>query len=552
LTPLQLAVLAANLAAIGIGGVRWLRLAQREHYLPGSASRFTLRWWLSAPGNITLAIVGLFALAASPVSSFGGLSVALIVAIGPLGLGLRGRTSKLAWTRRLRTVAGLGVVEVAVLAAVSVLFGVGGWLMPLAAGAGPLLVDGALWLDAPIERRIGLRFVRRASARLREVSPVVLAVTGSYGKTSVKRYVAHLLSERMAVFASPRSYNNLLGLARSVNEGLSPGTEVMVAEMGTYGPGEIREMCRWFPPKISAITAIGPVHLERFGSLEVTLASKSEITEPAEVVVLNVDDPRLAGLADRLSGSGRRVRRVSAVRADVDVAVIPVGEDEAELVVHGDDRRTVRLSVPGPTNVAVAVAMALELGLSVDEIAERLASLEVPESRLARSVTPNGVVVLDDTYNSNPVGARTALDTLRRAATPGAKRVVVTPGMIELGALQAEENRKLGEAIREVATHVIIVGRTNRRALLEGLGERRPKSVEGFLGDGLEPAAPALLGGDALAVVEEGGLLSSTSTSSGPDVMVASERDDAVAWVRSHLAQGDVVLYENDLPDHYP
>jgi UDP-N-acetylmuramoyl-tripeptide--D-alanyl-D-alanine ligase len=114
--------------------------------------------------------------------------------------------------------------------------------------------------------------------------------------------------------------------------------------------------------------------------------------------------------------------------------------------------------------------------------------------------------------------------------------------MIELGPLQAEENRKFGAAIREVATHVIIVGRTNRRALLAGLGVRRPASVDGFLGDGLEPVMPAL--------VETG--VGDEPASSGVEVMVAAVREDAVAWVRTHLGQGDVVLYENDLPDHYP
>lgn len=543
MTPLHWTVLAASVVAIGIGGLRWLRIAQREHYLPGAASAFTLRWWLSAPGDITLLIVGLFALAASPVSSFGGLAVAVVVAIGPLGLGVKGRTSPLAWTRRLRTVATIAVVEVGVVALLGVLLGVARWLLPLAAAAGPLLVDLALAIDAPLEHRLGLRYVRRASARLAEVSPTVLAVTGSYGKTSVKRYVAHLLQARFSVFASPRSYNNLLGLARSVNEGLAPGTEVMVAEMGTYGPGEIAEMCRYFPPKISAITAIGPVHLQRFGSLEVTLSSKSEITEPAEVVILNVDDPRLAGLADRLGAEGRRVLRVSATRRDVDVAVLPDGQGGAALVVHGVEQGPVRLDVPGPTNVAVAVAMALELGLEVGEVAERLSSLEVPENRLARSVTPTGVVVLDDTYNSNPVGAAVALDALRRAAADNGKRVVVTPGMIELGPLQEEENRKLGAAIREAATHVVVVGRTNRRALLAGLGVRRPASVDGFLGDGLEPAMPALV---------EAGAGEDEPAPAGVEVMVAATREDAVAWVRAHLGHGDVVLYENDLPDHYP
>ena len=122
-------------------------------------------------------------------------------------------------------------------------------------------------------------------------SIVGIVLGGSYGKTSTKGYLAHLLAGRYSVVASPRSFNNRAGLARTVNELLVPGTDVLIAEMGAYGPGEIAELCRWLPPEVAVITAIGPVHLERFKSLDRTLAAKAEITVGAETVVLNVDDP---------------------------------------------------------------------------------------------------------------------------------------------------------------------------------------------------------------------------------------------------------------------
>ena len=129
---------------------------------------------------------------------------------------------------------------------------------------------------------------------------MVVGVTGSYGKTTTKNYIAFLLAGDRAVLASPRSYNNRAGLSRTVNEHLAPGTEVLVAEMGAYGAGEIAALCEWLRPEIAVITSIGPAHLERFGSLEQTLEAKAEITATAQVVVLNVDDARLAGLAKRL------------------------------------------------------------------------------------------------------------------------------------------------------------------------------------------------------------------------------------------------------------
>src|SRR5207249_5358377 len=115
-------------------------------------------------------------------------------------------------------------------------------------------------------------------------------VAGSYGKTGTKNAVAHLVAGSMQVVATPRSFNNRAGLARAVNEGLAPGTDVFVGEMGTYGPGEIAELVSWCPPDIAVITAIGPVHLERMRNEDVVLRAKAEILEPASVAVLNVDD----------------------------------------------------------------------------------------------------------------------------------------------------------------------------------------------------------------------------------------------------------------------
>ncbi len=121
----------------------------------------------------------------------------------------------------------------------------------------------------------------RAAARLRRVSPTVVAITGSFGKTSTKGYVAHLVAGTRSVVASPASFNNRAGLARAVNEHLADGTEVFVAEMGTYGRGEIAELCSWIRPDVAVITAIGPVHLERFGSEDRVLEAKAEILEDA-------------------------------------------------------------------------------------------------------------------------------------------------------------------------------------------------------------------------------------------------------------------------------
>jgi UDP-N-acetylmuramoyl-tripeptide--D-alanyl-D-alanine ligase len=321
--------------------------------------------------------------------------------------------------------------------------------------------------------------------------------------------LAHLVNGTKSVSASPASFNNRAGLARAVNEGLAAGTEVFVAEMGTYGPGEIAALCEWCPPAVSIITAIGPVHLERFGNLETTVTAKSEIVVPAATVVLNEDDERLAPVADTLAADGvKRVMRVSATRVDADIAVI-ADDDGGRVYEKGKLIGRVATLPTAPTNVACAVAAARALGVSARDIVARLKTAPIAAHRHEISTAASGAVVLDDTFNSNPAGARRALAALASAGAANGRRVLMTPGMIELGNRQAQENEAFAAEAAKVASIIGIIGHTNRAALLRGAR-----------------------GGPA-------------------EVMKFRHREKAAEWVRAHLTAGDAVLYENDLPDHY-
>jgi len=517
-------VIGACAVGIGLGGLRWLRVAQREHYAVDAVSRFALRWWSCSPANFAALVAagaGVVLAARWPPSAF---ATAVVVALGPVGLSVRGRTSPLAWTRRLRTLAAVwAVLEVAAL--------VGGTLAgegALAAAAGalavPALVDLSCALTGPAERVLAGRHVARAAARLRRVRPTIVAITGSYGKTSTKGYVAHLLGGSRTVVASPASFNNRAGLARAVNEHLTEGTDVFVAEMGTYGRGEIAELCSWVTPDVAVITAVGPVHLERFGSEDRIVAAKAEILERAPCAVLVVDDERLGALAEACAERGVRVWRVSASSADADVAVLDA--DGGLDVLVGGEHFTHLASVGVPGNLGAAIAVALELGVQRSEIARLLPTVPTAAHRLEAATGNAGSIVLDDTYNANPAGARVALARLRAVGERSTRRVVVTPGMVELGSRQAQENGRFARAAARVATTIIVVGRTNRRALVRGARQ----AAEGGADD--SPAPPV--------------------SAEEAHVIVVRRRQEAVAWVRSHLEEGDVVLYENDLPDHYP
>ena len=516
---------AVSGAGLALAGLRWLRVAQREHYLAGSASLFARRWWSARPWSLAMFAAGTLAGVASAWVVPAGLVAGAVGLFGPPGLGVRGRTSHLAWTPRLRRLAATGgALALAVTVATAVVAGeVAGrasaglhgaaTALGLLAVLAPALLDMAMWLVRPLEARLLRPFVQRASQRLRSLSPRIVAITGSYGKTTTKGYVAHLLSGRWSVVATPASFNNTAGLARAVNEHLAPGTQVFVAEMGTYGPGEIAAMCAWACPEVSVITAIGPVHLERMRSLERIAEAKAEIFERASTAVVNVDYPLLEQLADKLEAEGKTVWRCSAEAGRGDVSVTRDGDKLRARAAHpGGAIDLLFAAAPEtePGNVACAIAAALSLGATAELVEARLGTLPGAPHRRSPQQGSGGFTVIDDTYNSNPAGASAALELLGRVAAAGARRVLVTPGMVELGAVQARENARFAARAGAVATEMIVVGRTNAAALLAG------------------------------------------ARAAGLPARQVGDRRAAVAWVSANLGTGDAVLYENDLPDHYP
>lgn len=508
---IYLATYAVIALALPVASLRWMRVCQREHYMGGYTTRFALRWWLgSTPGNFVafaLALVSGIAATWIPVLA---LVTAGLVVVAPFGLGLKGRTSKLVFTGRLKRLAALVAFDLALFVVVFWFLPFGMTLVALTGLAIPLLVDLYAGLMAPVEKSMARRFVGEAQHKLGQVRPVVIAVTGSYGKTTVKEYIKHLLSGTHRVVASPASFNNQLGLARTVNEHLTPGTEVLIAEMGDYGPGEISEMCTWLQPKIGVVTAVGYEHFERFKSMEAIAESKREVFATGDTAVLGIDTPPLDQMALEIESSGnKRALTVSGEGREADVSAVGDGA-EIRITTDGDDLTAIPQENRHPLNVAIAVAVALAMDVPVRSITALLPGLESPAHRATVEVGSTGVAIIDDTYNSNPVGAAAALEILARASATG-RRAVVTPGMVEMGTEQHRLNSEFAASAGEVATDLLIVGFTNRRALREG-----------------------------------------AARASQMNVIEVRTREEATQWVRENLGSGDIVLYENDLPDHFP
>ena len=491
-------------------GVKWLRVAQREHYIAGWTTRIALGWGRSRQVSWwpLIAAVALEFLSSTISTASWWMSLVVPTAVfalvlwWPWGLRFRGTSSPLQWTGRLRRLAALWLVlswlflftaSSLSLSYAVVLFGF----------VAPGVMDLALVIARSIEKALSNKWLVAAQKKLRHVNPTVVAITGSYGKTSTKGYVAHLVSTKYSVVPSPASFNNLMGLARAVNDKLTPGTEVFVAEMGMYGEGEIRELSKLFPPDIAAITTIGEAHLERLGSRSAILRAKSEIVENATTVVLPIDDPDLAALANRCESEGKRVIRVSAVGAKADVTVNPAKKS----VVVGKESAPVHISGVGhAVNVAVAVGIAHALDVPLAVLAPRLGDLPTAAHRAEPQQAPSGAIIIDDSYNANPIGAARAVEggTAMAKARKG-PFVVVTPGMIELGAVQFDRNRALAAQVAKAGGELFAVGFTNRLALVAG----------------------------------------------HPSAKVFADRPTAMAAALERAGASGVILVENDLPDHY-
>ncbi|MGE0228607.1 MAG: UDP-N-acetylmuramoyl-tripeptide--D-alanyl-D-alanine ligase [Dehalococcoidia bacterium] len=287
----------------------------------------------------------------------------------------------------------------------------------------------------------------------------VVGVTGNVGKSTTKLITAALLQSRYRVQAEAQNYNNEIGVPLCLLR-LRPETERAVIEMGMYTTGEIALLCEWTRPQIGIVLNVGPVHLERAGSLDVIARAKRELVEslpPDGHAILNVDDPRVRAMASHTRAQVWTV----GTSPELDVRSSDLesrGADGFLFTLHALGRsRRVRVALPGAhlvTNVLASAAAALADGVEFDTVCESIERLDVP-TRLTIRRSVRGFTVLDDTYNASPVATLAALDLL--GETPG-RRIAVLGDMLELGDLSAVEHERVGRRAAEVADVLLTVG----------------------------------------------------------------------------------------------
>ncbi|MGH7643033.1 MAG: Mur ligase family protein [Candidatus Dormibacteria bacterium] len=497
----------------------WLYLLQLDEYQPNRLVRTALRrlrgnwrWQLGLGlGGIVLAI------AAAWPGDTSRVFYLLLATLLPWGTNRPfGRRGELRWTARARRQA---VVAGTVTALVLLLSLWSGWPGAVVMGGIDVVLvaafSAAVGLLIPDEARRRHNYMGQAELRLAAVRPVVIGVTGSYGKTSTKLFLHQLLdSPETPCFATPESFNTTLGVCRAINDDLRSEDRFAVIEMGAYRPGEIAEICGFTHPQMGIVTAVGVMHLERFGSRQRIAEAKSELLAALPETGLAV----MPGDIDQreLLTTPLRARSVWVGRPGDRwwAEEVTVSLEGSRLRLRGSEGEDLQLTVPlygEPilSDLLCAWAVAVELEVSLPTLVERAAELAGAPHRLQVSRV-NGITIIDDAYNSNPDGAAAALRLL--GGLPGERRVLVTPGFIELGPLQEQSMRELGRQAAAVCSHVILVGRIQSTAIAAGLHEAGYPDLQLTVAGDLAEAQRRL-----------------------PDV----------------AGPGSVVLFENDLPDSF-
>ncbi len=336
----------------------------------------------------------------------------------------------------------------------------------------PFILIVADYINLPINKLIKNYYINDAKKILKNMpNLIVIGVTGSYGKTSTKNFLYKLLSAKYNVLITPENYNTTLGVVKTIRNNLKATHEIFVCEMGAYRVGEIKEICDIVRPKYGIITSIGPQHLESFGSIENIIKTKFELADSVPedgIVFLNYDNEYMErnkinkkvvpyGIENETSNQYNAYDVTSTNRG---LTFKMKDENNNEKIF-----RTSLLGKHNVENIVGSIAVANKLGIPMDTLISKVKLLESVPHRLQLINTPN-CIIIDDAYNSNPSGSKSAIDTL---GTFNGIKILVTPGMIELGEKQYECNYEFGAYAANVCDYIVLIGKEQTKPIYDGI-----------------------------------------------------------------------------------
>jgi UDP-N-acetylmuramoyl-tripeptide--D-alanyl-D-alanine ligase len=424
---------------------------------------------------------------------------------------------KLILTNRAKRILGLSVAFALIMSSLFLFLPTLFWI--LYAQVLPFFLVLSTFLMRPIDKRVNAKFRQEAVEKLEKLSPFVIGVTGSFGKTSVKHILGHILENYAPTLITPGSVNTEMGITRIIREKLTPQHKFFIVEMGAYGIGSIERLCRLTPPKLSLVTAIGKAHFERFKNLEGTAKAKYEIAQAAidngGSVIINTS------VLER-----DYARKFTKNHNEFFIHCGDGGFFTAENIkqtkegIHfdlkvGSESYSVLSPIFGQhhvDNILLSIAAAHNLGMSIQDIL--LCLKTVPQIKHRLEVKRQGnYTVIDDAYNSNPAGFRAALSVLDNITPEDGRRILVTPGMVELGDDHDSEHFKLGKFAAQKTDIVIAVSSDRIRSFLDGFDEGNDNQKS--------------------------------------HILKMNSFKEAEQWLLANTKKEDVILLENDLPDLY-
>ena len=379
----------------------------------------------------------------------------------------------------------------------------------------PYILFLAYLINEPFEEIIKRYYLKRAKNKLDKSKVLKIGITGSYGKTSIKEILKTILSQKYRVLATPASYNTPLGIAIT-SKNLDSTHDIFIAEMGARSKGDIKELAALVKPSYGVLTGINNQHLETFGSPETIKDTKFELFENLAENgkgFFSTDSEGARELYERFGGE-KFCAGLSGENNLVTATDISTGQHGMSftLVIRGEKPvkcNTVLLGRHSVSNICLAAAVAYKIGLTPQEIAQGINRIQSIGHRLELMPNNKNIVIIDDSYNSNEDGIKAAMEVLD---TFSGRKIVLTPGLVELGKIENVANLAFGNLLAKHADIVIIIGKHNAEMLINGL--------------------------------TAGGMDKS-------NIFFAKTLNKGNAMLNEMLREGDVVLFENDLPDNY-
>lgn len=380
----------------------------------------------------------------------------------------------------------------------------------------PILVPLSNIINKPIETSIQKWYINDARKIIRSSPSLhVIGITGSYGKTSMKFYLSELLNSQYNTLKTPESFNTPMGVTITVRNHLKPTHEIFVCEMGARRVGEIKELCEIAFPQDGIITSVGPQHLETFKSIENVVGTKFELADSIPAtgkIYMNGDNELIRKKSSEYKNAVTYGLKEGNDYRAADVSVSDRGTEFTVITPDGEQCRfsTKLLGEHSVQNVLGAIAYCHGLGMKLEKLVLPVKRIAAVPHRLQLLDVSDSLCYIDDAYNSNPNGCRAALSVL---GLFDACKILVTPGMVELGEKQNELNYEFGTEAAKVCDFIALVGKNQTKPIYEGIAST------GYPMD---------------------------------KVFVADSLNDALAKVKAYnTSQKKVVLLENDLPDNY-